>query len=216
MELEQLENILLSFAYKEDDEKQANIAFDKLYQEFSKFLYALVKKKLYQMGTFDEQIVSATVDNTFLLIYDKPPMNFKVKDGDLAVNSFKAYLSTVAKNELLRLFKEYYDKNLVLESNIIEPAFEETEIETEISQSLNSKNMQDALNTLSERDREILWTLYLYQEDGKNTPSSVLDTICQKFITTKDNIRQIKKRSEAKIIEYFSKCSQLKPVKNVK
>lgn len=216
MELDQLEDILLSFAYKVDDEKQAKIAFNKLYQEFSKFLYALVKKKLYQIGTFDDQILCTTVNNTFLLIYDKPPMNFKVKEGDLVINSFKAYLSKVAKNELLRLLKEYYDTNLVLDSNIIEPAFEETEIATELSQSLNSKNIQDALNTLSERDREILWTLYLYQEDGKNTPSPVLDTICQKFNTTKDNIRQIKKRSEAKIIEYFSKCSQLKPVKNVR
>lgn len=215
MDENQLDDILLSFSYKEEDGNQANIAFNRLYHEFSRFLYALVKRKLYQMGTFDEQILSATVDNTFLLIYEKPPMNFKVKEGDTPVNSFKAYLSIVAKNELLRLFKEYYNTNLVLESNIVEPVFEETEIVTEVSQSLNSKNMQAALNTLSERDREILWTLYLYQEDGKNTPSSVLDTICQKFNTTKDNIRQIKKRSEAKIVEYFSKCSQLKSVKNV-
>lgn len=58
--------------------------------------------------------------------------------------------------------------------------------------------------------------LYSYHEEGKNTPSATLDVVCKMFDTKKDNIRQIKKRSEAKVIEYFSKISILKPVKNVR
>ncbi len=76
--------------------------------------------------------------------------------------------------------------------------------------------MKGALDSLGDRDREILSTLYLYFEEGKKTPSSVLDTICEIHGTTKDNIRQIKKRSEEKIVAYFSKYTQLKPIKNVK
>ena len=95
-------------------------------------------------------------------------------------------------------------------------AFEEAVIDENISVHLNTKMMEDALNTLSERDRGILRMLYNFHEDGKNTPSYILDLICQTFVTTKPNIRQIKKRSEATIIAYFTKFSPLKAIKNVR
>jgi len=216
MSIDQLEEIFLSFAYKDDDVKKAYSAFDQLYKEYSKFLYSVVRKNLFKMEVSDEEVVGTVVSNVFLTLYEKPPMNFEAKIGNSVDASFKAYLSKVAKNETLHLFKDYYKTNLVLQEDIKESVFEDTEIEENIIISVNQKTMIDALNTLNERDREILLTLYLYYEEGKKTPTPVLNMICERFGTTKDNIRQIKRRSEAKILQHFSKYSQLKPVKNVR
>lgn len=215
MLIDKLEEVLLLLSYKDEDQKSANDAFTELYREYSKFLYALVRKKLSQMGVFDEQIMETAVGNIFLKIYENP-LVFKVPENEKTDNCFKAWLSVVSKNELLVLFKQYYETNVTLEPTITDTVFEDTEVKDPITESINVKLMQDALNTLSERDREVLSTLYLYHEDGKNTPSTILDMLCKMYGTTKDNIRQIKKRSEAKIIDYFSKNSNLKPIKDVK
>ena len=168
------------------------------------------------MGIDDEQVLNATINNSFLSIYQKPPLDFKFNSGKSAGDSFKAYLSVIAKREILSLYKEYYKLNSVVEIEGDEKAFEDAEIDENIVVHPNTRIMEDALNSLSERNREILKTLYLYNQEGKNTPSSVLETICKIHGTTKDNIRQIKKRSEADIIKYFSKFSPLKALKNVR
>lgn len=217
MQLDELEEILLSFAYKDEDINKAHNAFEQLYKEYSKFLFAVVRNNIAKMSVNDEEMIETIVNNVFLTLYEKPPMNFEVKDGKSVDGSFKAYLSVMAKHESLNQFERYFKTHLVLTSDVTEEiAFQDTEVDLNIAVSVNLKNMMDALNTLTERDREILRMLYLYQEEGKKTPSQVLDTICEIFDTTRDNIRQIKKRSEAKIIEYFARCTQLKPVKNVR
>lgn len=45
MLIAELEETLLIISYKEENEKEAQIAFSKLYKEYGKFLYSLVKKK---------------------------------------------------------------------------------------------------------------------------------------------------------------------------
>ncbi len=216
MEQEQLEEIFLFFSYKGEDEKAAHKAFDKLYKEYSKFLQGFIRKQLIEMGISDEQVLDSTLNNTFFNIYQKPPLEFKPKLGKSADDSFKAYLSVIAKREILSLYKEYYKSNSVVEIEGDEMAFEDAEIDENIAIHLNTKIMEAALNTLSERDREILKMLYNYHEEGKNTPSPILDLICKIYGTTKPNIRQIKKRSEATIIAYFTKFSPLKAIKNVR
>ena len=98
----------------------------------------------------------------------------------------------------------------------MEPAIISEELSLEVFESTNIKVLNDALNTLSERDRHILLTIYLYYDEGKNTPSDTLDLLCEMYGTTKVNIRKIRERSEKKIIDYFSQHTQLKPLKNVK
>ncbi|MFP5040449.1 sigma-70 family RNA polymerase sigma factor [Parasediminibacterium sp. JCM 36343] len=215
MEQGQIEEIFLLFSYKEENENAAHKAFDQLYKEYSKFLKGFIRKQLNSMGINDEQVLDSTISNTFISIYQKPPLEFKPKSGKSFDDSFKAYLSVTAKHEILSLYKEYYKLNSVVEIEGDEIVFEDTEIDDNIAVHLNTKMMEAALNTLSERDRGILRMLYNYHEEGKNSPSSVLDSICQIYGTTKPNIRQIKKRSETKIIEYFSKFSTLKAIKNV-
>lgn len=219
MKSEDLEEILLAIAYKEEDSQKADSSFNTLYREYSKLLYAVVRKRLSNMGICDEQILDAVINNTFLNIYENPLLfSFPKNVANKTDGSFKAWIITIAKNELMDMLNEYKPLNVKSNDDKIESAFQETYLDNdtiEISR-INIQILEEALKTISERDREILRTLYMYHEEGKNTPSEVLNELCSFFGTTRDNIRKIKERSEKKIVEYFSKHTQLKPLKYAK
>lgn len=212
MTVEDIEHRLRLISAKDTNECSAVNAFTELYKGYSKFLMSVVSSGLKSMGIYDEQVLNTVINNTFNILYDKPHA-FSFPLGSHNDRSFKAWLATVAKHELKRLLKEYFGTTAFIDVGQAEP-LESEEISDEIFQSANLKMMSDALASLSERDREIIWTLYLYYEEGKNTPTAVLDHLCKIHNTTKENIRQIKVRSEKKIIEYFSKHSQLKPLRD--
>lgn len=215
MELEKLEEILLIISYKVEDEKSALNAFNMLYKEYSKILSAIVKKNLKDMGIYDEQLYQTVINNVFFKLYEKP-LSFSVPETAKNDNCFKGWLSVVSRNELISLLDEYYGKESSLRAVQPEQPEESTEVSEEIYESVNSKLMNEALNTLSTRDREIMLTLYNYHEDGRKTPTEILNQIAKLHNTTKPNIRKIKERSEKKIIDFFSTKSELIPAKNGK
>ncbi|MBB6681383.1 sigma-70 family RNA polymerase sigma factor [Aequorivita sp. 609] len=215
MQLDELEEVLLTISYKEDDEKSSLDAFNTIYRAYSKLLSAIVKSNLKKMGIYNQQLYEATINNVFIKLYENP-LSFEIPKNAKNDNCFKAWLSVVASNEIKKLIKEYYNKEKSLEVISDEPVIESEEINEELADSVNKKLMIDALNSLSERDKAIMFTLYNYYEEGRKTPTNVLNDLCKLHNTTKLNIRKIKERSEKKIIEFFAQHSQLKPLKNVK
>ena len=215
MKLDELQEILLAFSYKDDDVEFAHASFDKLYKTFSKFLYALAKGKLKGMGIYDEELLESAVDNVFLKVYNNPNVDFIAKENSSVESSFKAYLSTVLKNEILDLLKVYYKKGMELHADPPDNTFDDVNIEDDVDGEY-MQLLKQVLGSFSERDREVLLTLYSYHEDGKKTPTEVLNVIAQMYGTSKDNIRKIKQRCQEKIEEFFSKNSQLKSLKNAK
>ena len=216
MTLEELEEILLSIALKEEDSKSADISFSKLYKHYSIPLQSIIKVVLKKMGIYDVDLMNTALNTTFVKIYENPPLDFKIKENNTLDNCFIAYLVTITKHEILSLLKpKKDDKVTISESDLRDIAFEEYEIDDSIL-SINAKTLNDALNTLKPEHKEIILALYNYHEEGKKTPTEVLDTLCKTYGTTRDSIRQIKKRGMDKIIEYFSKHSNLIPIKNAK
>jgi len=215
MTIEEIENILLIISDKSNDEHSAVTAFANLYHGYSKFLNSVVSYVLKNSGIYDEQILNTVVNNTFYKLYENP-LIFSFPEKAVDDKGFKAWLSRVAKNEFKRLVAEYYKDTISLEKMSSEPAIESEELADDLFINVNFKVLDEALNMLSERDRHILLTLYLYYEEGKNTPSDVLKILCKMYDTTNPNIRKIKERSEKKIVEYFSKQTQLTPLKHAK
>ncbi|WP_298136064.1 sigma-70 family RNA polymerase sigma factor [Flavobacterium sp.] len=212
MQIGKLEEALLSLSYKDEDIEVANSAFNTLYREYSKLLYSVLRKVLKDRGMSSDEIIEATTHNTFLKLYQNP-LTFTLPENCNNDNPFKGWLIKVARNELSDLLKQYFDERIEYPSIISDEILDEVEVDENISESVNIKLLNDALNTLSERDRSILLYLYQLYEKGKNIPSSDLDILCKIHNTTRTNIRQIKKRCETKIIEYFSKNSQLIPLR---
>lgn len=216
MTLEELEEVLLSIALKDDNPNDADTSFLKLYRHYSVPLQSIIKVVLKKMGVYNVELMDTALNNTFVKIFENPPLDFKIKEDNTLDNCFIAYLVTITKNEILNLLKpKDYNKMTVLESDVPDVAFEEFEIDDSFV-GINAKTLNDALNTLKQEHKEIILALYNYHEEGKKTPTEVLDILCKTYGTTRDSIRQIKKRGVDKIIEYFSKNSNLIPLKNVK
>ncbi len=64
--------------------------------------------------------------------------------------------------------------------------------------------LQEALASLTEREREIILITAQHSVDGKQLrlPQDVLDGLCKRLETTKENIRTIRKRAYNKIKKY--------------
>ena len=216
MLLKELEDLLLNISFKEEERVLAEESFSKIYREYSQYLMNVIVSNLKGMGVYDEELAQVVLNNTFLTVYEKP-LIFSVPSGAEDDKCFKAWISKISKNELLSQIEKVTDKEKRFSDlNLQEVDLELEEVEDDFFESANHRLLKDALNTLSERDREILRAHYLYHEEGKNMPSDVLDKLCLLYSTTKPNIRQIRKRSEEKIIAYMTKNSQLKPLKDAK
>jgi len=69
--------------------------------------------------------------------------------------------------------------------------YEMDDPEEDKQKSQNLKKIEEYLLKVSDRDRDIILTTYNYYVPGKNTPTSVLDELQNKWGTTRDNIRKI-------------------------
>lgn len=218
MKKEELEEILLKFSYREENEREAQEAFFIFYREYSKYLSKVVYEAKKTAIYFYNDIVDIVVDNTFLKIYEKS-LDFVIneEDSDSDVDKkMKGYLAVIAKNELRGLLNKkycYQEHSLIIDDD--ESIFDPLEIEiTEIGElSHNQKILQEVLMTFSERDRSILLSLYNCHEEGRNTPKETMAWLMKTHQTSDMNIRKIKSRCEKEIREYFEKNTTLKPLK---
>lgn len=221
MEKEEVEDLLLYISDKKSDLEAANKAFAVLYKRFGEFIFNVVKKTIFFNTEKDNSDFANTVcNNTFLEVYDKP-LNFsynpkKHKSQD---NAFKVYLAVISKNEkndLLRESLDYSDRQLKIidgDDDLFEPSITDEEYDKIIEKlSINHSLLEEALATLSERDRYILLTYYDNFEKGKNTPSKVLNDVEKFYGTTRDNIRMIRNRVKKKLIKYIESRSNLKAI----
>lgn len=207
----------MNFAYKEEFRSNAENSFIRFYKEYSKYLYKVVIEAKRKYTFLREDIIHDIVNNTFLKIYENPLL-FQIDEShsDLITDArFKAYLSTIAKNNLKDLLNTEIKENHLKIIDDDENIFNPPEIETEENISLSQMRitLDEVLNTFKERDKAILLTLYEFYEEGKNTPSETLDWLCEVHKTTRDNIKAIKSRCNKKIIDHFnSKLTNTKTI----
>jgi len=218
---EEVQDLLFYISEKEIDQKMADKSFSLLYKRFSEFVFNSVKKSIYLNSESEiNEFANTVADNTFMEIYNKPldfefdPSKHKSQD-----DAFRVYLAAISKNEkndLLRESLNYNSKQTKIiddDDNFFEPSISAEVFEKlELKLSTNRKILEDALYSLSERDRYIILTFYDNYEKGKNTPSEVLDNIEQLYGTTRDNIRMIRSRVKKKLINEIESKSNLKAV----
>jgi RNA polymerase sigma factor (sigma-70 family) len=72
--------------------------------------------------------------------------------------------------------------------------------------SIQRQLLQEALATLTEREKEIILATYEHYEPGqqeqRRLPKEAVNKICQRFEITPDNLRQIRKRAYEKLEQY--------------
>jgi len=202
---EALAELFLSMAMKEDNRADAEKAFAIFYNRYKNFLYTIVKTACRSWEMYGDELVQSVFENTFLTVYEKAERFMVIEDipFERQEKRMKSWLGRIAKNEMLQLLRQFkVDKDKIEYTNDL-TSLENIEEEIISKASLNSILVEKALQTLSERDRNILITYLMYEDGNKKLPSLEIKRLSDMWNTHPDNMRQIKKRSLAKVELYI-------------
>ncbi len=211
------EDLLRLMARKDECLSAANQAFAEFYYRHRQYLKARLCNVA--RGWLDENGVSDFVQDTFLRVYEKAH-TFKGKglQDELEEQKFvRAWLNTIATNLLrdwLRTrqglrFETFDDENVVREAEgklwLARHARFHKSPETEL--------IHRAFDTLSERERDVLrvYGQFASPDNQQLTiPDAELEKLARNLNTSKENIRQIKKRARDKIEKFVELHSHQK------
>lgn len=218
---EELEHILLCFSLKEENRTEAEKAFEVFYKQYSKYLVVVISNLKSKFHDSYPDIIDITVSNTLLKVFENPPLDFRILDSDTnsdVNNKFKAYLVKKAKWCFFDLLKtKQYIREFELKIDDDEDFFEPIEFsinEKNIKLEENLKVLQELIVSLSEKERNILLTIFEYYDSEKKLPKEILQVLSASHKITKDSIRKVKERGIKKIIKHFQLHKpNLKPIK---
>ncbi len=119
-------------------------------------------------------------------------------EGDTIRMKYSSLLqiSGIARNTAFDLLKEWNDHTQTTVEPI--PEFSSEEDESTTSSPLHLLLTQ-ALEMLSDREKDILLTYLMYEDGTKYLPGTVLQELCTRHGITADNARQIKSRAMKKL-----------------
>lgn len=198
------EDLLIYMSMKDDDPFTAKTAFNELHHRHAKYLYNILIKQY--PGLLRSEEIDDLLQETFLRVYEKA--NTFKSTGAKSVKESEAHVRAWIGRIAINIHRDRYRRNK--KSN--EEHSEDIEWEDIPNRpgSVNIKTeekqiIEKALDTLPERDKAIILASFQYYdfEDGDfKIPKEELNALCDRFQTTRDNIRQIRKRSLQKIKEY--------------
>lgn len=188
-------------AMAEEEPAIANLAFNVFYEIVSPFFMVACEKACKPYQNLYDGLAEVIFNNSLLNAYKKAEQ-FKTdhKDSKKALLAVKSWLLGIAKNELyqqLRTIELNSRLSIVEDISVLESEVEDNENEN--LECFEKDILEQALNTLNERERGVLLMCYQFSEDGKNIPSDVIERINKVFNITEPNRRQIKKRALEKL-----------------
>jgi len=199
------EDLFFLMSLKDEDEAEAQEAFRIFYEKNKRLLWSLCYSVCNKLDISNvEELAKCVFNNTMTAIYEHPTY-------DARKSKLSTWMSRIAYHETLDLIADFKindtKKNVPLNEKIAEaiPEVEEfSDFETPEKKLLN-----EALNQLHDRDREILLTCMMYKEVNKHIPDEILLHLSNKYSTTTVNIRQIRKRALDKVKAYITTNSNL-------
>ena len=202
---EVLAELFLSMAMKEENRTEAERAFSVFYNRYKNYLYTIVNNACRSWEMYGDELIEAVFENSFLTVYAKAESFIVIEDipFERQENRMKSWLGKIAKNEMLQLLRQFkVDKDMIDYTDDL-TSFINIEEETEHQATSDYLLAEKALQTLSERDRSILTTYLMFEDGNRNLPSIEIQRLSDMWNTHPDNMRQIKKRSLAKVEMYI-------------
>jgi RNA polymerase sigma factor (sigma-70 family) len=202
---EALAELFLLMAMKDDDRQEAEKAFAAFYNCYKNYLYTVVKNACKSWEMYGDELIQAVHENTFLKVYEKADSFMMIENiaFERQEMRMKSWLGKIAHKEMLLLLRQFKDEKEKIEYHndltFLENPDEEVNPQTAEEILLAEK----ALRTLSERDRNILVTYLMFEEGNKQLPRTEIQRLADMWDVLPDNMRQIKKRSLAKVKQYI-------------
>lgn len=199
------EDLFVMMSFREENEAEAKEAFMFFYNRYKNLLWSLCYGVCRELDVNNrKELAEYIFSNTMMAIYEHPTY-------DSSKSKLSTWMSKIAYHEALDLIKGYKindSKNFVSLNEAMVISTSENGYSTRYSVP-QRKVLDDALNTLSKRDKEILLICMMHQEPHKHLSDEVLNELGNRFGTTPANVRQIKKRALDKLKEYVSQNSNL-------
>lgn len=195
------EDLFVMMSFREENEMEAQIAFRVFYDRYKRFLLSLCHKVCQN----NEELAKDVFMNTMMAVYQ----NFHTYNA--SKSKITTWISSIAKHEMLDLLdvlkeKRIGEKTFVpLDDNlVISDVEEDISIETPEKRALD-----EALQTLSEKERDILLTYMMYKDGNKHLPDEVTKFLCDRYATTSLNLRKIKQRTLEKVKKHILQNTHL-------
>jgi RNA polymerase sigma factor (sigma-70 family) len=198
------EDLLVIISMKDEIEARKS-AFDTFYNRHAGFLWEYIKRT----GTyiFSEQEMHDIFNRSFMNVYDYSD-SFDLRgesSREIIGKKIRGWLVAIVKTQV----KVYLSKGRFIANDEILNYQKMVRASKSSSQpTVSGEILSKALSTLSEREQHILLTYWQFHEPGqgeqsKNMPSVVLESLCDRYETSKANIRQIVHRSYGKVVQFI-------------
>lgn len=202
---EALADLFLSMALKEDDRQGAEKAFADFYNRYKNYLYTVVRNACKSWEMYGDELIQGVHQNTFLTVYEKAESFFRIEEVPIERQEkrMKSWLGKIAEREMYKLLRELKDEKEKIDYHDDLTFLENSDEEIKPQKSEEFLLAERALQTLSERDRNILVTYLMFEDGSKKLPSNEIQRLADMWDVLPDNMRQIKKRSLAKAEKYI-------------
>lgn len=202
---EALSDLFLSMALKEDDRQDAEKAFAEFYNRYKNYLYTVVRNACKSWEKYGDELIEGVHLNTFLTIYEKADSFLLIENipFERQEKRMKSWLGKIARTEMFKLLRELKDEKDNIEYHDDLTFLENSDEEITPQKSEEILLAEKALQTLRERDRNILVTYLMFEDGKKKLPSNEIQRLADMWDVLPDNMRQIKKRSLAKVKKYI-------------
>jgi RNA polymerase sigma factor (sigma-70 family) len=202
---EDLADLFLSMALKEDDRQGAEKAFAVFYNRYRNYLYTVVRNACKSWKMYGDELVQAVHQNTFLTVFEKAESFLQIEEvpTDRQEKRMKSWLGRIAEREMYKLLRELKGEKEKIDYHDNLTNLENYDVEIKSQKSDDFLLAEKALNSLKERDRNILVTYLMFEDGNKNLPGSEIQRLADMWDVLPDNMRQIKKRSLEKAKKYI-------------
>jgi RNA polymerase sigma factor (sigma-70 family) len=202
---EALADLFLSMALKEDNRPDAEKAFAEFYNRYKNYLYTVIRNACKSWEMYGDELIQAVHQNTFLTVFEKSEDFLLIEDipFERQEKRMKSWLGKIAHREMLQLLRQFKKDKEKIEYHDDLIFLDNSDEEIKPQKSEEFLLAEKALQTLSERDRNILVTYLMFEDGSKKLPSDEIQRLADMWDVLPDNMRQIKKRSLAKAKKYM-------------
>ena len=204
--INEVDEDLLVIISMDDVGEDRELAFNEFYRRYAPFTWSYIS----QIGrhTLSEEECQDIFDRTFVNVFSYCGSFDTQGETDPAIirKKIRGWLARIVKTEV----KNYLSEGRHIPQQAIDNY--QKMVESTLSKSTTTypkQILQEALAQLSERDQHVFLTYWQFYEPGqasqaRNLPYDVLDELCQRYQTSKANIRQIIHRSFEKVTTYIN------------
>ena len=186
------------------DKGQQTLATTEMFLRYREALHKKLKKRLFQ---YDDDFLADFVIQTFTIVFQNPE-KFERKtneDSEIQEKRFIKWMTVIANNLYNSWIREQANLSTMSDEfwTLTAEHTSQSDFDLEEPSSEKARLVREAMDVLSERDREILRIFLSHCPDITNRqsklPRNVIAELCDHFNTTPENIRAIRSRAIKKV-----------------